>query len=382
MNNDPQFRSIFVSGEICAGSGLRVAVKDVFDIAGETTTACSRALVGGQAATKDAEVIARLKNADCALGGRAYMHELASGVTGVNVWTGTPINPGWPRLIPGGSSSGSAAAAAAGLADFCVGTDTGGSIRMPAACCGVIGLKPTYGRVSRRGVAPETSSLDCVGPFATSMELIERAMRILCPDWQLGVDVPEAGAISVCWLETAADPEIATAVREVAGQLGNITIATLAGQDAAVAAGLALIGSENWHAFGHLVPHGGLGKDVRDRLIAASQISQSDVARAEAARQSFTEEVDALLARCDVLALPTLPSAVPTLEEAHDPAAIVPLTANVRPFNLTGHPAIALPVGESNGRPISLQLIGRRGADEKLCAIASRVQLCVRENRA
>ena len=107
------------------------------------------------------------------------MHELAFGITGINHAFGTPINPKYPELIPGGSSSGSAAAVAAKQADFTLGTDTGGSIRMPAACCGVYGLKPTFGRVSREGVYPPSSSLDCVGPFANSVEMIEKPCKLL-----------------------------------------------------------------------------------------------------------------------------------------------------------------------------------------------------------
>lgn len=112
------------------------------------------------------------------------MHELAFGITGINHAFGTPINPKYPELIPGGSSSGSAAAVAAKQADFTLGTDTGGSIRMPAACCGVFGLKPTFGRVSRKGVYPPSSSLDCVGPFANSVEMIEKAMQIIDPTFK------------------------------------------------------------------------------------------------------------------------------------------------------------------------------------------------------
>ena len=124
-------------------------------------------------------MVKNILKADCEIIGKTNLHELAFGITGINHAFGTPINPKYPELIPGGSSSGSAAAVAAKQADFTLGTDTGGSIRMPAACCGVYGLKPTFGRVSRKGVYPPSSSLDCVGPFANSVEMIEKPCKLL-----------------------------------------------------------------------------------------------------------------------------------------------------------------------------------------------------------
>jgi amidase len=117
-------------------------------------------------AARHAVVVQALLDAGCVIVGKTTMHELAYGVTGVNGWSGTPLNPRFPDRVPGGSSSGSAVAVAANLVDFALGTDTGGSIRIPAASCGIVGLKTTFGRVSREGVHPRTSSLDCVGPFA------------------------------------------------------------------------------------------------------------------------------------------------------------------------------------------------------------------------
>lgn len=174
---------------------------------------------------------------------------------------------------------------------------------------------------------------------------------------------------------TPGESAIASRVREAAECLGTLTDHQLVGQAAAVGAGLTLIGYENWQAFGYLAEHKGLGADVRARLTASSRISPAEVLAAETTRRTFAAEIDDLLDRFDILALPTLPLAVPTLRESDEPASILPLTANVRPFNLSGHPAISLPVGEIAGRPVSLQLVGRRGADEVLCALAGRVTL-------
>ena len=179
MPDDLSETAVFTRRFAPAGGKLTVAVKDCFDFEGQETTSGSRALVGSAPASSDAEVVQRLRSAGCDIVGRANMHELAYGVTGINAWAGTPINPQYPHLIPGGSSSGSAVAVAAGMVDFALGTDTGGSVRVPAACCGIMGLKPTFGRVSRIGVHPVVSSLDCVGVFARELTTIKQAMTIL-----------------------------------------------------------------------------------------------------------------------------------------------------------------------------------------------------------
>ena len=162
----PQTDCIFVEKLALGGGGLRVGVKDSIDIEGVPTRMACACYADAPPAERHAEVVRALLDAGCRIVGKTNMHELAYGVTGINRWTGTPINPRAPGRVPGGSSSGSAVAVAAGLVDFAVGTDTGGSIRIPAACCGVQGLKPSFGRVSRLGVHPAKSSLDCVGPFA------------------------------------------------------------------------------------------------------------------------------------------------------------------------------------------------------------------------
>lgn len=358
---------------------MRVAIKDCIDVAGETTTAGSRALAGRPPALRDAAVVERLRTAGCTIVGRVTMHELAYGVTGVNGWSGTPINPFYPTLVPGGSSSGSAAAVAAGLVDIAIGTDTGGSVRVPAACCGVIGFKPSFGRLSREGLTPSASSLDCVGPFARSVADIERAMAMLAPDWQ---DAPSPHAPRIAVIATAADDAIATMVLAAAQAGAACAAASLPGMEAAQLAGLHIIGRETANAFAPLLASGLVGRDVHDRLTAAARISDTMLAEAETVRASFTATVDALLGEFDAIALPTLPCSPPTLLAAADPAAAIPMTANCRPFNLSGHPAIALPIGEASGMPVSLQLVGRRGGDEALCALARAIPIFIKGESA
>src|SRR5882757_2940159 len=171
--------AVFVNRMQLGADGLRVGVKDSIDIAGYATRSGSIAFAAAPPAARHAAVVQALLDGGCRIVGKTNMHELAYGVTGINRSTGTPRNPRYPDRIPGGSSSGSAVAVAAELVDFALGTDTGGSIRIPAACCGIYGIKPTYGRVSRAGVHPLDSTLDCVGPFARDLNMIERAMALI-----------------------------------------------------------------------------------------------------------------------------------------------------------------------------------------------------------
>jgi amidase len=353
------------------GDGLRVGVKDSIDIEGFATRMGSACFADAPPARRHAEVVRALLDQGCRIVGKTNLHELAFGATGINRWTGTPVNPRAPGRIPGGSSSGSGVAVAAERVDFAVGTDTGGSIRIPAACCGVYGLKPSYGRVSRSGVHPAVSTLDCVGPMARDMPMIERAMQMLDPAFRPHAPPSKA---TVGWVSVDADPEVAAAACGVLEQT-NISVrrVSLPTFESAFAAGLAIIGAENWVAYGHLIASQALGTDVLTRLLAAREISAQEIAAAERVRQVFRAEVDDALTRVDALALPTLPEVPPTLAAAADGRAGLRATSLVRPFNLSGHPAITLPVAAAGGLPIGLQLIGRLHADEALCALARTV---------
>ena len=370
---DPRHAAIFTRRYVDAADGIPVAVKDCIDIAGEATTSGCRALAGTSPASKDAEVVRQLKAAGCRIVGRANMHELAYGVTGLNAWTGSPTNPNYPGLVPGGSSSGSAVAVAAGLVDFALGTDTGGSVRVPATCCGIVGLKPSFGRVSREGVHPAKSSLDCVGVFARDIATIEQAMSVIADDWQ---GHHEAGAsATVGYFAPDGEAAINTLVREKAAEFFNLSEADLPGFNDASDAGLTIIGRESWNAVGHLTETGLVGRDVHDRLLMSSKITDAQLEEAEAVRTRFSTAVDVLLEKFDAIALPAMTHHVPTLLEAASASAPKPITLACRPFNLSGHPAIALPVGEIEGRPVSLQLVGRKGGDEALCALARKVTI-------
>ncbi|MDQ1695291.1 MAG: amidase, partial [Frankiaceae bacterium] len=172
--------STFITRLDAAGSGPRIAVKDLIDVEGVPTTGGCRAIERtAQPATRDAACMAGARAADARLVGKANLHELAMLPLGTNPWFGTPTNPLDPALIPGGSSSGSAVAVATDEADVGYGSDTGGSVRIPAACCGVAGLKTTYGRISLDGVLPLAPSLDTIGPIARDVAGLELGMQLL-----------------------------------------------------------------------------------------------------------------------------------------------------------------------------------------------------------
>jgi len=361
--------SDFVFVERCAlgRSGPRVGVKDSIDIAGLPTRLGSACLADAPPAREHAGVVSALLEAGCRIVGKTNLHELAYGVTGINRWSGTPLNPRAPGRVPGGSSSGSAVAVAAGLVDFALGTDTGGSIRIPAACCGVCGLKPTYGRVSRAGVHPAASTLDCVGPIARDVTTIERAMSMIDPSFHPQAPPTQA---RLGWLEVEARAAVAAASRAALARADlAVRPVSLPSFTAAFTAGLAIIGAENWAAFGHLLGCEQLGADVRLRLQASATISTAQVAAAEGVRARLRAEIDEALSRVDALALPTLPDLPLTLAAAAEASAALRSSSLVRPFNLSGHPAITLPLAVE-GLPAGLQLIGRPHADEALCALA------------
>jgi amidase len=365
MSDVPDF--IFVQRLALGGGGPRVGIKDSIDIAGCATRMGSACLADAPPAPRHAAVVQALLEAGCRIVGKTNMHELAYGVTGINRWSGTPVNPRAPDRVPGGSSSGSAVAVAAGVADFTLGNDTGGSIRIPAACCGVYGLKPTYGRVSRSGVHPGASSLDCVGPLAREVPTLERAMTMIDPSFR---SQPSPARATLGWVEVEADPKVVAAARAVLASADvGVRSVSLPAFAAAFAAGLTIIAAETWAAFGQLASCEKLGADVRARLLAARAISATELTAAEGVRRVLRAQLDEALAGVDALALPTLPEAPLTFAAAADARAALRSSSLVRPFNLSGHPAITLPIAAA-GLPAGLQLVGRAGGDEALCALA------------
>jgi amidase len=361
--------STWILEERGAGPGLRVAVKDLIDVRGLPTTAGSLAVADrADPAPADAACLAGLRAAEARgearIAGKTNLHELAFGISGVNRAFGTPINPLDPRLVPGGSSSGSAVAVATGEADVAYGSDTGGSVRIPAACCGIAGLKTTWGRIPLDGVWPLAPSLDTVGPMARDVAGLVTGMALLEPGFTPAADGPR----TIGRLALPADPAVAAAVDAALAATGWEIIPVAAERlDEAMAAAMTVLDAEAWASDAALVREAPerIGADVLGRLRAASAIPTAalDAARREAERWRAT--LAGLWARVGLLALPTLLGPPPTLDRAADLARIRGLTS---PVNLAGLPALALPVASSGPVPASIQLIGPIGSEEQLLA--------------
>jgi amidase len=356
------------------GPGIRVAVKDLVDVAGLPTTAgCAAVAERAVPAESDAACLAGVRAACeeglASIAGKANLHELAFGVTGINPWFGTPRNPADARRVPGGSSSGSAAAVGAGEADVAIGTDTGGSVRIPAACCAVVGLKTTWGRIPVDGVRPLAPSLDTVGPLARDVTMLVEAMRLLEPGFTEDARwVPESVGRIILPATERVDRAIDDAL--AAAELRVSTVELPSWRDVTLA-GLVRLGAEAWAADGELVSTGRVGDDVVQRLRAGAATTAAQLAEADAVCDAWRRELAMLFERVEVLALPTLVSEPPLLEDAANMAKV---RATV-PVNVAGAPALALPVPvRGGGFPASLQLVGPLGSEERLVALGRRVE--------
>jgi aspartyl-tRNA(Asn)/glutamyl-tRNA(Gln) amidotransferase subunit A len=379
--------------------GVSVSVKDVFDVAGSPTTAGSKFLT--RPAERDSTAVARLRAAGAIILGKLNLHEFAYGPEGINPTYGTSWNP-WDATthrLPGGSSSGSAVAVAAGLVPAALGTDTGGSIRIPAACCGIVGLKPTYGRVSRAGVWPLSWSLDHVGPLTRSVEDAALLLSVIAghdpadptssrqpvPDYVGALEGPVRG-LRVGVVESMvaeAGEEVRDAVRAAVEVLRGVGCAVeevalpLARYSAA--ASFAVVGPEAWSFHEPLLRRHApdYAPDVRRRILAAAFLTARDYLSGQRARRLIRAEIDDRLRPVDCLLAPTLPVSAPPVgatEVAIDGRAVATrplLTMFTRLFNLSGHPVIAVPCGFSaGGMPLSMQLVGRAFDEAALLRVA------------
>ena len=375
--------STWIVSDSAPGTGLRVAVKDLIDMAGLPTTAGSRPVADSALpAERDAACLAGLRAAmkagQARFVGKTNLHELAYGISGINGAFGTPVNPLDPHRMPGGSSSGSGTAVAAGEADIAYGTDTGGSIRIPAACCGITGLKTTWGRISLDGVRPLAHSLDTVGPMARDIAGVAAGMALLEP----GFTVADAAPQTVGVLGIDADPRITGAIDEAlrTAELDVLPV-TVPGLDKIITASITLLDAQAWQANKDLVAAAAdqLGGDVRERLKRGSTITPAQVSAAEAVIAGWRETLDGLWHRVDVLAAPSLLGFPPLLDETH---ILWKLRALTSPVNAAGVPALALPVpvpGRNAGPfPASVQLIGPLNSEERLLAAGAVIEQAVR----
>jgi amidase len=328
---------------------------------GIPTTAGSRVVASSATpALSDAACLRGARAAGARIVGRTNLHELALGVTGINPWYGTPVNPLDPLLVPGGSSSGSAVAVATDEADVAYGSDTGGSVRIPAACCGTTGLKTTWGRIPLEGVWPLAPTFDTVGPMARDVAGLVVGMQLLEP----GFVVAPPGPVRVGRLRVEADPLIDAAIDEAlaATEWSVVDVSVPSWDSVTMAAGMLLV-LEAWNVDRRLVGQG-LGADVEGRLLAGSRVGPEAAAGAEVAREAFRVELSGLWETVDFLATPTLTIFPPRVD---DPDELLVARCTL-PVNLAGVPALALPVPSRGPVPASLQLVGPAGCEERLLA--------------
>lgn len=359
------------------GDGPRLAVKDAIDVAGLPTTAGSAAVAAeAEPAERDAAVVASARAAGARIAGKTNLTEFCLGVDGLNPWSGTPVNPLDPSRVPGGSSSGSAVAVATGEADVAFGTDTGGSVRVPAACCGIAALKTTHGRVPLDGVHPLSPSLDTVGPMGRDVAALVLGMRLIEPGF---APVPyEPGGSLARIRAMGVRPEIDAAVDDALRRVAPLTdVRTEYFQEAAMANGV-IVGGEAWPRLGrYLERPDRVSERVRHRLPLLRSIAHGRAGWAAEIRRALRAELDAILRRHPAIALPVLATVAPEPDE--DPEGDLALTTLTGPVNVAGLPAIALPVPLPGSHlPASVQLIGPAGGEERLCGLAAAIESALR----
>ncbi len=402
-------------------SELTVAVKDNISTAGVTTT-CGSAMLEDYVPPYDATVVSKIKAAGGTIVGKTNMDEFGMGGTTETSAFGPTENPAAPGHVPGGSSGGSAAAVAAGEADVAIGSDTGGSVRNPAAFCGVVGIKPTYGLVSRYGLVAYANSLEQIGPLANTVEDAARLLDVISgPDGNDGT-TNDGGADSA--YAAAADGEIDTLTVGVITDLlegaddrvvdvfddridaleaagATIEEVSLDSLEHAVQAYYVIAMSEassnlarfdgvrygtsggsdgNWNESFAAAREAGFGPEVKRRILLGTYALSAGYhdkyyKKAQDARAWVKQDFDEAFESVDVLASPTMPVLPPALGESlSDPLQLYLMDANTVPVNLANLPAISVPAGTADDRPVGLQLIGPKFGEETIIRAASAIE--------
>ena len=375
--------------------GVPVGIKDIIDVAGLPTTCHSKILVDN-VPRSDAVVIARLRQAGAIILGKLSTHEFAIGGPSFDLPFPPARNPWNPDHHPGGSSSGSGAGVAAGLFPLALGSDTGGSVRNPASCCGIVGLKPTYGLVSRRGVFPLSFTLDHVGPMTRSV-----ADNALLLDTIAGHDPHDPGSAAsnaryfgrmldrgvrdlrigfvrhFHEVDKPAHPEVTAAVEDAARVLqaegAEVRTVTLPSLNEFAAVNRVILCSEAWsiHAPWLRSRPGDYGQLARQRLLPGAFMNAGDYVGAQRRRLQMIAAVEDVFRDCDVLICASSMDPASRIEDAAETSRTYPRQART-PFNVTGHPAVAMMAGLSDaGLPLSVQFVGRYFEDATVLRVAA-----------
>ena len=363
--------------------GLTFAAKDVFDVAGSRTGFGNPTwLESHPPAAATAPAVQRLLDAGADMVGKTLTDELTYSLSGQNAHYGTPVNSAAPGRICGGSSSGSASSVAGGMVDFALGTDCGGSVRLPASYCGILGIRPTHGRVSLERVSPFTWSFDVAGWFARDASVFSAVGRVLLDD-DKELPAPRRllfaeDAFGVVDLEVA--EVLAPAVHLAAGAIGERADVTVSpdGLTGWFETFRVIQAWEIWHNHAAWITEHkpDFGPGIRERIEWASRVTQGAVEAARARRDGIVERINGLFGEGDVLCLPTSPRVAPRVDAPADE-----LENRVRAqamsllciAGLVGLPQVSLPLATLDGLPLGLSLVGPRGYDSRLLELAERI---------
>jgi aspartyl-tRNA(Asn)/glutamyl-tRNA(Gln) amidotransferase subunit A len=367
-----------ITGDVPPLFGIPVSAKDLYDTKGVRTTGGAR-LYSNRVPEDDAAAVTKLKQAGGVIIGKTNLHEFAYGVTTVNPHFGTARNPWDHDRIAGGSSGGSAVAVALSMGFGSLGTDTGGSIRIPAALCGIVGLKPTYGRVSLEGVIPLSPSLDHAGPMTKTVAdaaLLLKTISDFDPgDCLTGNMQGIRIGIPMAYVYESLDPGVDNAVREALNSMqrmgATIIDVDLPGFSDHQAIWVQIAGPEAYaYHERNLKEHGDTyGEDVRTRLETARNMLSVDYVKAQEMKKRIQKDCRKLFEECDVIVTPTVPVPAPRINRAE--TAIPALGRFTRYFNLTGLPAISIPCGFTPDElPVGLQIAGKPFDEETVLRAA------------
>jgi amidase len=367
-------------------AGLTFAAKDLFDVAGHVTGAGNPDWLALHApAERTAPVVQRLVDAGAEMVGKTHTDELSRGIFGENAHYGTPTNPSAPGRVPGGSSSGSAAAVAGGLVDFALGTDTGGSVRIPASFCGIYGVRPTHGRLPLDGVVGQAPSFDTIGWFARDADLLARIGEVL-----LGLDLARAprprhliiAADAFAIAEPATAAALAPAVERIATLVGSREKGA-ASPSVPLADWYAhqrgMQGREAWDTFGDWIDEHNprFGFEIADNFLRGMRTDDAALAAAREFRAARRAELAEMLAGDTVVCLPTAPFPAPPVGQRRSAmwARRIAISTITTISGMSGAPQVTLPLARVDGLPVGLSILARPGADGMLLAFARAVRM-------